>query len=163
MSSMAAAVRRHRRIVVILAMIVYLILLFYLLFFSEAMGRTIEVEEYHYNLVLFKEIRRFITQWRKVGLWAAALNIAGNVIAFMPFGCFMAYLLRPRDRWYVITLLSFLLSVSVEALQLFTRSGCFDVDDLFLNTAGGLCGYLVYQIACFLHRKRQGLGNVSKR
>lgn len=127
-------------------MIVYLVFLFYFLFFSEAMGRTSETAVYRYNLVLFKEIGRFIRHWDKVGIPAVILNLVGNVGAFMPFGCFVACLLNPKEKWYIITLLSFELSLCVELLQLFTKLGCFDVDDLLLNTIGGLFGYWVYWI-----------------
>lgn len=75
---------------------------------------------------------------------AAFLNIGGNVVAFMPFGCLAATLLNPKERWYIITLLSFELSLCVELMQLCTKLGCFDVDDLFLNTIGGFLGYVIY-------------------
>ena len=42
-------------------------------------------------------------------------------------------------------LYSFELSLLVELLQLVFKVGSFDVDDLFLNTIGGLLGYLVYR------------------
>jgi glycopeptide antibiotics resistance protein len=34
----------------------------------------------------------------------------------------------------------------VEVTQLVTRVGSFDVDDLLLNTIGGILGYLIYKI-----------------
>ena len=39
-----------------------------------------------YNLVPFQEIRRFWIYREKVGFLAAFLNLAGNVIGFLPFG-----------------------------------------------------------------------------
>ena len=45
-----------------------------------------------------------------------------------------------------ILLLCFLLSLSVETVQLLTRIGCFDVDDMILNTLGGWLGYLVNRV-----------------
>ena len=42
-------------------------------------------------------------------------------------------------------LYSFELSLLVELLQLVFRWSSFDVDDLFLNTIGGLLSYLVYK------------------
>jgi hypothetical protein len=41
-------------------------------------------------------------------------------------------------------LYSFELSLVVELLQLVTKVGSFDVDDLMLNTLGGLFGFFVY-------------------
>ena len=48
-------------------------------------------------------------------------------------------------------MLGFELSLSVECIQLVTKTGCFDVDDIFLNTIGGMLGYLVYAL---MQRKR---------
>lgn len=41
------------------------------------------------NLVPFKEIKRFIIYYRQIGINAVILNLAGNVVAFMPFGFFL--------------------------------------------------------------------------
>ncbi len=61
----------------------------YFLFFSEDFGRGSHLqEEYAYNLVPFKEIRRFIVYWHVVGIRSFLLNIVGNVVGFMPFGFF---------------------------------------------------------------------------
>ena len=55
--------------------IVYLIFLAYFLFFSEDFGRGSHLqEEYAYNLVPFKEIRRFIVYWHVVGIRSFLLN-----------------------------------------------------------------------------------------
>ena len=39
--------------------VLYIGFLIYFLIFSDWYGRTGEMQEYHYNLVLFKEIKRF--------------------------------------------------------------------------------------------------------
>ena len=46
------------------------------------------MQEYHYNLVLFKEIRRFWEYRDQVGFFAMFTNLFGNVIIFIPFGFF---------------------------------------------------------------------------
>ncbi|MCC8167827.1 MAG: VanZ family protein [Clostridiales bacterium] len=120
--------------------------LFYFLFFSESMGRNGEAT-FEVNLVPLREIRRFwellsYPQWR----FAAFLNLAGNIVIFMPFGGFAALLVHPKEKWYLITLLSLELSLLVELIQLAARTGCFDVDDLILNTLGGLMGYIAYKL-----------------
>lgn len=141
---MAATIKKKHKILLWIVMIVYLIALFYFLFFSESMGRTIGTDRYRYNLVLFKEIGRFFIFWKNVGFGAAFLNIGGNVVAFLPFGCLLATLLNPKEKWYLIALFSFELSLCVELMQLISKLGCFDVDDLLLNTLGGMLGYFIY-------------------
>ncbi len=125
--------------------IVYLICLFYLLFFSEKMGRTVETEQYRYNLTLFREIRRFYSIREKYPRMFL-INVVGNVAAFVPFGFLLPKLQQRRINLFFTALFSFELSLCVELLQLVFKLGCFDVDDLFLNTVGGIAGYLLYYI-----------------
>lgn len=128
-------------------LIIYLNLLTYFLFFAEAMGRTPGTREYSYNLVLFKEIRRFLVYRKILGYKAVMLNIVGNVVAFMPFGFIVPEVWNRLNHWYTITFLGFLFSLCIELTQLVSRVGSFDVDDLLLNTIGASLGYLAFVAA----------------
>ena len=44
------------------------------------------------------------------------------------------------------TFVTFELSLVVEILQIVFRVGSFDVDDLILNTLGGMLGYLLLEL-----------------
>lgn len=137
----------------ILVFAVYFVLLFYFLFFAETMGRSGDLHtSYHYNLVLFKEIGRFIRYREALGMKAVTLNLAGNVLAFIPFGVLVPAISHRMRKLPVVVALSFLLSLVVETLQLLFRVGSFDVDDLLLNTIGGLLGFFVFRIANYLRR-----------
>lgn len=141
-----------RRMTAILLFVVYFAVLFYFLFFSERMGRNFSEREYHYNLVPFKEISRFLTYRESLGMKAVLLNVVGNVIAFVPFGIFLPiFSIRCRKIWLTIYY-SFELSLLVELLQLVTRVGSFDVDDLILNTLGGMIGFLLYLLGRQIYR-----------
>ena len=84
--------------------VVYLMSLAYFLFFAEATGRTFTERTYHYNLIPLHEIRRFLVYRRQLGFSAVALNVVGNVLAFVPFGVFLPLLVR-RVRSFGKTLL----------------------------------------------------------
>lgn len=134
--------------------VIYFIVLFYFLFFSEEMGRTYSERAYHYNLVPFKEIGRFLKYWRALGTKAVLLNIVGNVAAFVPFGIFLpTFSARCRKFWRT-TYYSFELSLLVELLQLITKVGSFDVDDLLLNTLGGILGFFIYRFTMCIWKGR---------
>lgn len=134
------------RFVSILFFVLYLAALVYLLFFSEAYGRTISRENYHYNLVLFREIRRFYQYREVLGMRVVIVNLLGNIAAFVPFGFFLP-LIKDRARHFLVVLLATLsFSLMIELLQLVYRVGTFDVDDLFLNTLGGVLGYLALRL-----------------
>ena len=138
---------RHRRLGLVL-FIAYLVLLSYFLFFAENMGRSPDARaSYSYNLVPFKEIRRFIVYRDILGYRAVFLNIFGNVAAFLPFGFFLPEIWRQVGRWYTMIVLSFTTSLCIELMQLVTKVGSFDVDDLLLNTIGGYLGYLLFWTA----------------
>ncbi len=130
----------------------YLILLFYFLFFSEGLGRASTETEYRYNLTLFREIKRFIEYRHVLGYQAVFLNVVGNVIAFMPFGFLLPPLMNYKTNWFVTTIWAFLFSLFAETIQLFFRLGSFDVDDMLLNTVGGLLGYII----CILLKGTKG-------
>ncbi len=101
----------------------YIILMVYFLFFAESMGRNLSREHYHYNE-----------------------NPFGNVLAFVPFGLFFPLLSRKNRGFWKVTLISFEVSLLVELIQLVTRVGSCDVDDMILNTLGGMSGWLCFKI-----------------
>lgn len=134
--------------------LLYLAFLTYFMFFADSFGRTERSQtEYAYNLVLFREIRRFYVYRHVVGIKAFLINIIGNVVGFMPFGFFLPVVSRRGRRWYNTVLLSFTLSLCIEVTQLVFKVGSFDVDDLFLNTLGGMIGYIAYRLVQRIRRK----------
>jgi len=90
-NSMAANKKKSAglRAFAVVLFFLYFAVLFYFLFFSEKMGRTYSERAYHYNLVPFHEIQRFIQYYEVLGMKAVLLNLAGNVVAFVPFGFFL--------------------------------------------------------------------------
>ena len=129
----------------------YIAGLVYFLFFAEMLDRTGIERSYRYNLIPFREIRRFIVYADLLGPMAVISNLFGNIVIFMPLGFLVPILGRKKRNFWFTSLLSFALSLAVECIQLVTRTGCFDVDDIFLNTIGGMLGYLVYAL---VQRKR---------
>lgn len=114
------------------------------------------------NLIPLREGLRLFQFYYKNGMWTALLvNFLGNILMFIPIGLF-AGLLSDRPRWWKGTLWAFGLSLFIEISQLFVCRGT-DVDDLILNTLGGLLGHwlflLLRRIApgpasrCTRHRK----------
>ena len=132
--------------------VLYIIFVFYFLLISEIYGRTGEMQEYHYNLILFKEIKRFWNYRKQLGIFATATNLLGNVLIFLPLGFFMPMASKSRSLLDT-TFYSLALSLVIEISQLFMKVGCFDVDDLLLNTIGGMLGYIVFSICNAVRRR----------
>ncbi|WP_052723661.1 VanZ family protein [Paenibacillus wulumuqiensis] len=101
------------------------------------------------NLIPFQEISR---DWSRLSLHPShtSIQLIGNVLAFIPLGIFIPVLLKRRLLSAVLVLpLSFLLSLAYEVTQLLTGMGIFDVDDLMLNTTGGVIGYAGFAVIVF--------------
>lgn len=146
--------KRKIKWISVVLFIIYLILLTYFLFFAESCGRVLSEREYSYNLQPLKEIKRFWIYREQLGFFAVFTNIIGNVLCFVPFGAIFPVLNRKTRHFVVIVLLSFQFSLIVECIQLISKVGSFDVDDLLLNTIGGMIGYLVF---CVCNRVRRNI------
>ena len=107
---------------------------------------------YHYepyrpdiNLIQYDESRSLFCYYAAHGMWRAILiNFPGNIIMFIPIGLF-AGLLADKPAWYKSTLFAFFLSLFIEVFQLFVSRGT-DIDDLILNTIGGLIGHWSFML-----------------
>ena len=121
---------------------IYLAGLCYFLFFAENYGRVTGLEKYRYNLVPFREIERFWKYRRELGIHSFH-NLAGNILGFMPAGFFIPIMWKDKRGFFFTVCMTFQLSLQAEILQLIFRVGSFDVDDLLLNTFGGILGYLL--------------------
>ena len=149
---------RHRR-TAIAVFCIYLICLVYLLFFAENMGRTIGTT-YRYNYIPFKEIKRFLTNINSLGMRAVIVNVVGNVVVFMPFGYLVPRIAKRKMGIFYTTILGLEFSACIELIQLVTRTGCCDVDDVILNTLGTFLGCAVYCISCAALKRKNNKHNI---
>ena len=149
---------KKRKIIRIISRIlfcIYMICLVYFLFLSDSFGRTSGRSDYKYNLVPFQEIKRFILYWDVIGPVMSCINLFGNVVAFIPFGALIRWVLNRKVRWYEAVFNTFLFSLGIELIQLITKVGSFDVDDIILNTIGGFLGFVVYYILLLINRRSE--------
>ena len=73
----------------------------------------------------------------------AFVNLAGNVVMFVPLGFFFAVLFRRLRNFGWMLLCTVVLICLVELVQLFTLLGSCDVDDLLLNVIGAIIGWCI--------------------
>jgi glycopeptide antibiotics resistance protein len=127
----------------------------YFLIFSDNFGRGHGYDVRRYNLEPFLEIKRFITYRNYLSTTSVLLNLIGNVVAFVPFGMLVRWARNKKTGFFVAALYSALFSCVIEIIQLITRLGVFDVDDIIMNTIGGIIGYLIYLALAFWDRNRR--------
>ena len=128
-----------------LLFIIYMMITLYVVFFAEQMGRKTGTA-YRYNLVPFMEIKRFLRLMDGEWKWTAWFNLVGNILCFIPFGMFLPAVCRWARTFVRTTILTVTFSMMIETIQLYLKIGIFDVDDLMLNTIGGIIGYCIYKI-----------------
>lgn len=68
-----------------------------------------------------------------------------NVLLFIPLGCFLPLLYEKYDSIGKIAFMGFLVSLSVEIVQMFGY-GATDINDLITNTIGACLGFFIFTI-----------------
>ncbi len=115
-----------------LSFIIYILCLFHAVTYQDVSWSTA-------NFIPFKEITRYA-----FGSPLFYKNILGNLLLFIPFGIYSSYYIK-TNKSYIIIILSFIASLSIEVIQLLIGR-VFDVDDIILNVIGGLIGFIIYKI-----------------
>lgn len=103
------------------------------------MNHRIETND-HVNLKVFDTMNRY-DMFSK--------QIVGNAIMLLPLGIFLPLLnkkLRSFSSIFFVLIISLLVSVGIEILQLATNYRSTDIDDVILNTSGAVIGFLLYQL-----------------
>lgn len=114
------------------------------------------------NFVPFKTIY-FYLFLAEINLNSRIENLVGNVVGFIPFGFILPLLSKRFMSFKSILAVTFTSSLSYELLQLIFELGSFDVDDLILNTFGGLVGYILVRIFLFIIRPRKKQAGKNKK
>jgi glycopeptide antibiotics resistance protein len=94
---------------------------------------------HRYSLMPFRSIARDVPAGGR-GLW---VNIIGNVVVFAPVGLAVRGFRGPRASLAQAALASAALSTLIEVVQFQSGRRYSDIDDVILNTLGGVAGYAV--------------------
>lgn len=134
--------------------LVYCALMLWLLFSREQYpveGDYWERMRRNVNLMPFATVRLYLRVLAEPALAYliphAVVNLAGNVVMFVPLGFFLPTVLPKLRKWWKTVLCTVLMVTVIELVQLFTLLGSCDVDDLMLNVAGAWLGYGLWRIA----------------
>lgn len=97
------------------------------------------------NLVPFATVKLYLRLLQNGASQAllrhAVVNLAGNVVMFVPLGWLLPGVWEKLRAFFKTLLLTALLISLVEAVQFATGLGSCDVDDLILNLLGVVLGY----------------------
>ena len=153
---------RLRQRLLAMGVVIYLLLLAWLVFFSRT-----SADDYSVHIAPLEDLKNAFSTPSGFSGWFRTLFTDGitsafsqiyvarpndiaqfylNVIVFIPIG----YLLPYAFRWFRSgvrirpVVFSFLLSLMIENIQLISRRGMYDFDDIISNTLGGWIGQLMY-------------------
>lgn len=145
-----------KKVTTVVLFILFITNLIYLLFFDRDYGRRqinayyplADYIQYNVNLMPFESITLYLVALRDGTLtWQmVSLNLIGNTVVFMPFAYFLPIFFKLQRRWYIFLVTLLLVVTSVEILQVVTRTGSGDIDDLILNVFGAMIAYIVMKI-----------------
>ncbi|MBK5450449.1 VanZ family protein [Bacillus sp. TH22] len=93
------------------------------------------------NLIPFRSIIRYLTEFDSYNLDIVLMNTLGNVIIFIPFGFLLPLLFKQINNVKMASKIFIKFILLIESLQLLTFTGVFDIDDIILNMLGALIGY----------------------
>ena len=102
------------------------------------------------NLHLFSSYKNAynsfsIREWR---------NIILNILMFVPLGFMIPLLFKKCKRWYITYLIGFGATLFIEILQLISKRGIFELDDIINNTLGCIIGYGIVIFFISIYEKR---------
>lgn len=113
----------------------FLIGLFSLTFISNGIDKI--------NLIPFRIFYDiYIEVFKSDNISYFIISFIGNIIIFIPLGILIPLLYKISSK--KVILIGFLISLSIEIIQLFLKRGT-DIDDLILNTLGVFIGTLIYK------------------
>jgi len=136
----------HR--IMVLAMGLYMTVVFSV---TVSLDYVFSLEHFGQNInaVPFHELHMDFESW-------------GNIFMFIPFGTLLVLLSKRCQKLYVTLLSGAGLSLFIELLQLFSVR-ITDINDIILNTAGTLCGFILGKlILLFIPSLRKMVGITKK-
>ena len=74
------------------------------------------------------------------------LQIIGNIVMFLPWGFLIPYIWKKMRSFSFVLFASLGFTLMIESMQLITKRGLFELDDMVHNTVGGILGYGIFLI-----------------
>lgn len=99
-----------------------------------------------YNFIPFKSI---VSSMREHST-TAFLSVFGNIVMFVPFGFYMSLLFKKSNIKAFVSVVAFSLGIELAkhsiGLIIGYRYRCVDIDDVILNTIGGVIGIIAFHL-----------------
>lgn len=80
-------------------------------------------------------------------------NLIFNILMFLPFGFMLPLLFKKCEKFYITYLVGLCMTFFIEVLQLISRRGIFELDDIVNNLLGCMIGYGIVMIFLLFSKK----------
>ena len=97
-------------------------------------------EEYEYQINFFTSYRWFFQYNGEQVLRQLLINF----VMLMPVGFLLPVVIKAKHKYLITMALSLLLTIFIETMQLITKCGSFEIDDIINNFVGAVLGMLLY-------------------
>ncbi len=144
------------RVVMTGLFIIYVLFVVRTLFLDNRMlngYRYYLLQGYNYNVIPFKTITTYITRYEHYNFNTWFNNLFGNIILFIPLGFSTPYFSGKIRYLKRFLLLIVVVTVILEVSQMLLHAGSFDIDDVILNSLGGIIGFIIYKTCLALLKK----------
>ncbi len=94
--------------------------------------------------IVYQPFHVFFSFWNRIKRGNLSKNFLGNILLFVPVGELLPMMSEKHKSFWII-LTGFCFSLLIEITQFLTFYGCFDPDDVILNTLGTAIGYGLYR------------------
>lgn len=111
-----------------------------LILWLTILGREAQIR----GFLFYKPFHSLSLLWRDIQRGGLRGNFLGNLILFVPIGALLPTMTGWRNLWKIATT-GFAFSLIIETIQLITYRGCFDPDDVLLNTIGTVIGFGMFR------------------
>ncbi|MGL5316465.1 MAG: VanZ family protein [Peptostreptococcaceae bacterium] len=126
-----------------------------LIYIIVVLGATLGIRSTGYegstSLQLFISYKEAWNSFSKVE-WR---NIILNILMFVPLGVLLPIMFKTCQKFWVTYLVGFSATIILEVIQLITKRGIFEIDDIFNNTLGCLIGYGIVMILISLFKYKK--------
>lgn len=104
------------------------------------------------NLHIFSS---YIKVWNRFSLLELR-NLILNILMFVPFGFMLPLLFKKCQKFYITYFLGLCITIFIEGLQLISKRGIFEVDDIINNALGCMIGYGIVMIFLLFSKRNNG-------
>ena len=126
----------------------------FLIYMIVVLGATIgdRVSGYEsINLHLFSSYKDVYNNF-SLGEWR---NIILNILMFVPIGFMIPLIFKKCERCYITYLVGFGITLFIEILQLVSKRGIFELDDIINNSLGCAIGYGIVMLFISLFKRKK--------